>query len=178
MDADAQALKRFLDGDEKAFEELVSRYEAQVRRLAFGILGDRGLSEDVAQEAFLTAYRKARSFLGRGTFRSWLFRITINRARDERRRQGRRLEVSLEEVEAAGSEPHRGLEAGWSITRVLSKLRPEHRSVILLREVEGMSYREIAETLGWPLGTVETRIHRARIELRAALAERGLDKET
>lgn len=86
--------------------------------------------------------------------------------------------MSLEEVEAAGSEPHRGLEAGWAITRVLSKLRPEHRSVILLREVEGMSYREIAETLGWPLGTVETRIHRARIELRAALAERGLDKET
>lgn len=178
MDADEEALRRFLDGDERAFEELVSRYEAQVRRLAFGVLGDRELSEDVAQEAFITAYRKARTIRGRGAFRSWLFRIAINRARDERRRQGRRLEVTLEGVEEGGSEPHRGLEAGWSLARVLSRIRPEYRAAILLREVEGMSYREIADTLGWPLGTVETRIHRARIELRAVLTEQGWERDS
>jgi RNA polymerase sigma-70 factor (ECF subfamily) len=177
MDADEEALKRFLDGDERAFEELVSRYEARVRCLAFGILGNRELSEDVAQEAFITAYRKAKSFRGRGAFRSWLFRIAINRARDERRRQGRRLEVALEVVEEAGSEPHHGLEAGWTLARVLANLRPEYRAAILLREVEGLSYRQIADTLGWPIGTVETRIHRARIELRDALTERARDKE-
>lgn len=177
MDEDGATLQRFLDGDERAFEELVSRYEVQVRRLAFGVLGDRELSEDVAQDTFITAYRKARTFRGGGAFRSWLFRIAINRARDERRRQGRRLEVALEGSDERVSEPHRGLEAGWALARILPTIRPEYRAAILLREVEGLSYREIADTLGWPLGTVETRIHRARLELRAALKNDGVDKE-
>jgi RNA polymerase sigma-70 factor (ECF subfamily) len=171
MDEDARTLERFLAGDEAAFEELVVRYESKVRNVAYGILRDRALSEDVAQETFLAAHRKARSFRGvqsGRSFRSWLFRIAVNRARDEYRRRSRRGEVLLEESEGASEAPW---DARLDLTKALSKIRPEHRTVVVLRDVEGLSYAEIAKVLDWPAGTVMTRIHRARLELRALLSE-------
>jgi RNA polymerase sigma-70 factor (ECF subfamily) len=171
MEDEARALERFLGGDEAAFEDLVTRYESKVRTLAYGILRDRGLAEDVAQETFLTAHQKARSFRGDSpaSFRSWLFRIAVNRARDELRRKSRRGEVELDESEA-------GRDAPWDqrldLSRAIAEIRPEHRTALILREVEGLSYAEIAEALGWPAGTVMTRIHRARLELRALLSEK------
>lgn len=173
MDADRDALARYLDGDERAFEELVIRYEAKIRNVAFGVLRDRGLAEDVAQETFLTAYRKAGSFRGEGSVRSWLFRIAVRRALDELRRRRRKSEVELTDAGGPVQEPHKGLEAGWNLDRVLSELTPEHRTALILREVEGLSYREIAESLGWPVGTVATRIHRARSEVREMLEGRA-----
>ncbi|HXV62907.1 MAG TPA: sigma-70 family RNA polymerase sigma factor [Vicinamibacteria bacterium] len=173
--ADEELLSRYLDGDERAFEELVVRYEARVRNLVIRLLKDYSLAEDVAQETFLTVHRRARNFRGSGTFRSWLFRIAINRAQDELRRRNRRREVELER-DRPWPEPaartHEGLDARWDTARALDALRPEHRLAIVLREVEGLSYREIAETLGWPLGTVQARIHRGRLELRALLEEK------
>lgn len=173
MDADRDALARYLDGDERAFEELVIRYEAKIRNVAHGVLRDRGLAEDVAQETFLTAHRKARSFRGEGSVRSWLFRIAIHRALDELRRRGRKSEVELTDAGGPLHEPHQGLEAGWNLDRALAVLTPEHRTALILREVEGLSYREIAEALGWPVGTVATRIHRARTELKELLQGRA-----
>ncbi len=174
MEADRDALARYLDGDERAFEELVIRYEAKVRHVAFGVLRDRELAEDVAQETFLTAYRKAGSYRGEGSVRSWLFRIAVRRALDELRRRGRRAEVPLPESQTAPGElaqPHKGLEAAWDLDRALDALVPEHRAALILKEVEGLTYQEIADSLAWPLGTVATRIHRARLELKAALQE-------
>ena len=173
MDADRDALARFFDGDERAFEELVIRYEAKLRNIAFGVLRDRALAEDVAQETFLTAYRKADSFRAEGSVRSWLFRIAVRRALDELKRRGRKAEVALEIFHDARwvDEPHKQLDAGWDLERALERLTPEHRAVLMLKEVEGFSYQEIAESLGWPMGTVATRIHRARLELRASLRE-------
>jgi len=172
MDADRDALARYLDGDERAFEELVVRYEAKVRQVANGVVRDPALAEDVAQETFLTAYRKAGSFRGDGSFQSWLLRITVRRALDELRKRGRKAEVAFEETSGPSSEPHGGLEAGWDIARGLAGLSPEHRAALMLKEVDGMSYREIADVMDWPMGTVATRIHRARLELRARLQER------
>lgn len=174
MDADRDALARYLDGDERAFEELVIRYEAKVRRIAFGVLRDHALAEDVAQETFLTAYRKAKTFRGEGSVRGWLFRIAVRRALDELRRRGRKAEVTYfgDGAEPAVGEPHRQLEAEWDLERGLACLTPEHRTALLLKEVEGLSYQEIADSMGWPMGTVATRIHRARLELRAQLRER------
>ena len=173
MDADRDVLARYLDGDERAFEDLVIRYEAQVRRIAFGVVRDYALAEDVAQETFLTAYRKADSFRAEGSVRSWLCRIAVRRALDELKKRGRKAEVALPEAEGRGVEPHKQLDAGWDLERALRRLTPEHRAALILKEVEGLSYQEIAETLGWPMGTVATRIHRARLELRASLQEKS-----
>lgn len=175
MDADRDVLARYLDGDERAFEELVIRYEAQVRRIAFGVLRDHALAEDVAQETFLTVYRKAHSFRNQGSIRSWLCRIAVRRALDELKKRGRKAEVALAPFTddgRRGAEPHKQLDAGWDLERALDGLTPEHRAAIMLKEVEGLSYQEIAESLGWPMGTVATRIHRARLELRARLREK------
>jgi RNA polymerase sigma-70 factor (ECF subfamily) len=174
MEADRDALARYLNGDERAFEELVIRYEAKVRHVAFGVLRDRELAEDVAQETFLTAYRKAKSYRGEGTVRSWLFRIAVRRALDELRRRGRKSEVALPDTQGVhqSHQPHKGLEAAWDLDGAMDTLVPEHRVALMLKEVEGLSYQEIAESLGWPIGTVGTRIHRARLELKAALQER------
>ncbi len=171
MDADRDALARFLDGDERAFEELVIRYEAKLRNVAFGVLHDRALAEDVAQETFLIAYRKADSFRAEGSVRSWLFRIAVRRALDELKKRGRKAEVALVDDGGRVDEPHKQLDAGWDLERALERLTPEHRAALILKEVEGLSYQEIAESLGWPMGTVATRIHRARLELRASLQE-------
>ena len=176
MDADRDALARYLDGDERAFEELVVRYEAKVRNVAFGIVRDRALAEDVAQETFLTAHRKAGSFrgaFGDASVRSWLFKIAVRSALDEHRRRSRKAEVALVDDGPRTVEPHRQLEADWDLSRALESLTPDHRAVIMLKEVEGLSYQEISESLGWPMGTVATRIHRARLELRAKLREKA-----
>lgn len=169
MDDDRELLERFLAGDETAFEALVVRHEAGLRGLAYGVLRDRGLAEDVAQETFLTAHRRAKSFRGEGSVAGWLRRIAVNLARDELRRQKRRPEAALPDGLEPSGEPQLANEARWDIRRGLGKLRPEHRIALVLRDVQGLGYREIAEALGWPLGTVQARVHRARQELRQAL---------
>lgn len=176
METDESLVIRFRDGDEAAFEALVRRYEAPLRKLAFGYLRDRMLAEDVAQEAFLQAYQRIGT-LGRvEAFRSWLYRIAINRAHDELRRRARKREVGGEE----GEERIRQLEEpvslgrtlesrdlGRRLSKIIAKLPAKYKDPLLLKEVQGMTYAEIAELLGWPMGTVQIRVHRARLRLRA-----------
>ena len=182
MDSDEQLLSRFLTGDERAFETLVGRYEAPLRKLAYGLVRDWGLAEDVAQDAFLRAYRKAATFRGGASVTAWLYRIAINRAHDELRRIRRKGEISLESAEIRGLEldesrttSAEALAAAHELERhvsmALSEMREEYRTALILREMEGMTYREIAELLGWPLGTVQIRVHRGRLELRSRLRE-------
>jgi len=175
LEPDESLVVRFRDGDEEAFEALVKRYEAPLRKLAFGYLRDRMLAEDVAQESFLLAYQRIGS-LGRvEAFRSWLYRIAINRAHDELRRRARKGEVAGEE----GEERIRQLEEpvaltssieardlGRRLSKVIAKLPEKYRRPLLLKEIQGMTYAEIAELLGWPMGTVQIRVHRARLRLR------------
>lgn len=180
MDSDEQLLSQFLSGDERAFETLVSRYEAPLRKLAYGLVRDWALAEDVVQDAFLRAYRKAETFRGGANVKAWLYRIAINRAHDELRRIRRKGEVSLESAPVAGLDVHGGghptaedtaaaRELEGHIATALSGMRDEHRTALILRDIEGMTYREIAELLGWPLGTVQIRVHRGRLELRSRL---------
>ena len=182
MDSDEKLLARFLGGEEDAFEALVVRYEAPLRRLAYGLVRDWGLAEDIAQDAFLRAYQKAATYRGGAAVKAWLYRIAINRAYDELRRLQRKREVPLEKagvpgraarVEAVYASTQALAEVGELQRRVagaLAELRPEYRTPLVLREIEGMTYREIAEVLDWPLGTVQIRIHRGRLELRSRLA--------
>lgn len=172
---DEVLVNRFRDGDEAAFEALVKRYEAPLRKLAFGYLRDRMLAEDVAQESFLLAYQRIGS-LGRvEAFRSWLYRIAINRAHDSLRRIARKGEIGgqqgeqrigqLEEPsDAAAQLVSRDL--GRRLAGAVAELPEKYRRPLLLKEIEGMTYAEIAELLGWPMGTVQIRIHRARLRLR------------
>lgn len=177
MDSDEKLLTRFLDGEEEAFEALVVRYEAPLRKIAYGLVRDWGLAEDIAQDAFIRAYRKAATFRGGASVKAWLYRIAINRAYDELRRFQRRREIPLEQAglpeggRASTEAIAETRELRGGITLALAALRPEYRTPLVLREIEGMTYREIAEFLDWPLGTVQIRIHRGRLELRSHLAQ-------
>ena len=179
MDSDERLLERFLAGDEVAFEDLVRRHEALLRNLAHGFVRDRALAEDIAQESLLRAYRKAGSFKGRGSVRNWLCRIAVNRAQDELRRIKRKAEVPWEAAEDVGTATGSteqlvaSRELGRQLAEAMAGMRKEHREVLVLRDVQGMTYSEIARFLGWPLGTVQARVHRARLEVRGFLKSRG-----
>jgi RNA polymerase sigma-70 factor (ECF subfamily) len=177
MESDEQLLARFLEGDDVAFEGLVTRYEAGLRNVAFGFVRDHGLAEDIAQDTFIRAYSKASSIRKGGSVKGWLYRVAINRAQDELRRIKRKREVSMDELtvdpkagrETSGESLAASKELEHHLDEALAEVREEHRLPLVLREVEGMTYAEIAEQLGWPLGTVQTRVHRGRLELRAIL---------
>ncbi|MGH9461683.1 MAG: sigma-70 family RNA polymerase sigma factor [Vicinamibacteria bacterium] len=177
MDSDERLLSRFVEGEEEAFEALVVRYEAPLRKLAYGLVRDWGLAEDIAQDAFIRAYRKATTYRGGASVKAWLYRIAINRAYDELRSLRRKKEVPLEQAglfEWAGRQASteamaEARELQEHMARALAGLRPDYRTPLMLREIEGMTYREIADFLGWPLGTVQIRIHRGRLELRSRL---------
>ncbi len=185
MDSDEQLLSQFLAGDERAFETLVGRYEAPLRKLVYGLVRDWALAEDVAQDAFLRAYRKASTFRGGSSVKAWLYRIAINRAYDELRRTRRKGEISLEsagvELDESRTASPEALAAARELERhiamALSEMREEYRTALMLREMEGMTYREIAELLEWPLGTVQIRVHRGRLELRSRLRQLWAPRE-
>ena len=181
MEPDEILVARFLEeGDEAAFESLVRRYQASLRKVAFGYLRDTMLAEDVAQEAFLQAYQRMHT-LGRAeAFRGWLYRIAINRAHDYLRRMARKRELAGEEGEerirqlADPVELARQLENkdfGRRLAVTLAGLPEKYRRPLILKEIEGMTYAEIAELLDWPMGTVQIRIHRARLKLRERARE-------
>jgi RNA polymerase sigma-70 factor (ECF subfamily) len=175
-------------GREAAYRELIRRYERPVFALLFRMVRDRELAEDLAQETFIKALNAIESYRPEFKFSSWIFKIANNAAIDHLRRReldtlsldgsphaetpeqmqatalqiGARQESPLDAVEAK--------ELGGAIEQAIAGLRPEYRSCILLRHVEGRAYEEIAEILNLPLGTVKTYIHRARNELRQALA--------
>ena len=188
MDSDDQLLSQFLAGDERAFETLVGRYEAPLRKLVYGLVRDWALAEDVAQDAFLRVYQKASTFRGGSSFKAWLYRIAINRAHDELRRIRRKGEISLESAAIGGLELDEGRtssaealasarELERHVAMALSEMRQEYRTALMLREMEGLTYREIAELLEWPLGTVQIRVHRGRLELRSRLRQLWAPRE-
>ncbi len=177
------------EGREAAYRELVRRYERPVFSLIYRMVRDRELAEDLAQETFVKALNAIESYRPEFKFSSWIFKIANNASIDQLRRRelntlsldgspnaetadaveatalqiGDRAETPLEELEAR--------ELGGAIEVAIGQLRPEYRSCILLRHVEGRPYEEIAEMLELPLGTVKTYIHRARNELRQALSD-------
>lgn len=174
-------------GDLDAFNRLVLVHQTKVFNLAYRITGDPAMAADVAQETFLSAYRKLNGYRG-GSFRAWLFRIATNAAYDELRRRKRRPAASLEaaEEESAsgdglgsmealfGSEesPEAALERGElrrAIERCLEALPQEFRTVVVLADVLALDYREVAASIGSPIGTVRSRLARARARLRDCL---------
>jgi RNA polymerase sigma factor (sigma-70 family) len=152
--------------DEATFHDLVDRYANEMYRLAVSLVGNAADAEDVVQETFSGAFQALPNFDGRSSVRTWLSRILVNQAAKWRRRRKVRRTVMLDAA-APGPSPEMGLRI--DVLGSLETLSPEHREVIALREFQEMSYDEMAEVLGVPRGTVESRLFRARQELRDRL---------
>lgn len=175
-------------GHEPAYRELIRRYERPLFSLVFRMVRDRELAEDLSQETFVKALNALDSYRPEFKFSSWIFKIANNAAIDHLRRREldtlsldgsphaetpEAIEATALQIGNRGESPLDAVEAkelGGAIEHAIGLLRPEYRSCILLRHVEGRAYEEIAEILNLPLGTVKTYIHRARNELRQALA--------
>ena len=174
---DQQLVERAQRGDKRAFELLVEKYQRKLARLISRLVRDPGEVEDVTQEAFVKAYRALPSFRGDSAFYTWLYRIGINTAKNYLVALGRRAPTSteVEAEEAEGYESGELLrdintpesllltkEIGTTVNAAIESLPEELRSAIQLRELEGMSYEEIAKLMDCPIGTVRSRIFRAR----------------
>jgi len=163
---DIQLVRRACDGDSRAFHDLLDRHAQRLYRLAVSLVDNTADAEDVVQETFIGAYRGLRSFEGRASVKTWLTRILFTQAALMRRNRRRRSGSGLDEsASAAVINP----DAGMDVQAALRRLSPEYREILMLREFERMSYEEIAEVLDVPRGTVESRLHRARGELREKL---------
>jgi len=180
-------IRRVQRGDTDAFEVLVAAYEKNVFNVALQMTGNREDAQDMTQEAFLKAYSSLSSFRGDSKFSSWLYRIVSNVCLDFKRRQGRRPSSSLTVEDDEGENiqldiadesqsPEALLERKMTREAVragLQQLPDEQRQILLLREIQGLSYEEIGEAMGLEAGTVKSRIFRARKKLCAFLLKDG-----
>jgi len=193
-EADQVLVERVQRGDKQAFGLLVSKYQRKLIRLLSRLIRDPAEVEDVAQEAFIKAYRALPGFRGDSAFYTWLYRIGINTAKNFLAAQGRRAPTSTEfdSEEAEGFDdgeqlrdnntPERILmskEIGNTVNAAMTELPEDLRTAIVLREIDGLSYEEIAQIMDCPIGTVRSRIFRAREAIAAKLQpllETGSDK--
>ena len=175
-------------GREPAFRELLSRYERPVFSLIYRMVRDRTLAEDLAQEAFVRAFNAIASYKSSYKFSNWIFKIANNHTIDHLRKrkldtvsihgsphatsedEASQTRVVVESHDETPQQYVENKELGGQIEEAIGELRPEYRSVILLRHVEGYAYEEIADIMELPLGTVKTYLHRARNELKDRLA--------
>jgi RNA polymerase sigma-70 factor (ECF subfamily) len=169
---------RLREGDAEALREVVDAFSARIAGAVGGMLKDRDAVDDVVQETFVKAFYRIRSFQGESGLYTWLYRIALNASKDFAKRRRRRPAVALDEADPSGATPSRAEPAVESLERREARLRvraairtlpAKFRSVLVLREIEGLRYEEIAEVLCLSLGTVESRLFRARRRLRAAL---------
>ncbi|TMA43014.1 MAG: sigma-70 family RNA polymerase sigma factor [Deltaproteobacteria bacterium] len=173
-------------GDKRAFRALVERYQRRVVQLALGMTKDPDEAMDIAQETFVRVHRYLPSFKGDSSFFTWTYRIAMNLCLDVQRRRGRLERVDLEqgdeaEIEAAMDAPSAALagpqrqalnaELRGRIEEALASLSENHRAILLLREVEGLSYEDLAKVLGIRKGTVMSRLFHARLKMQNKLRE-------
>jgi RNA polymerase sigma-70 factor (ECF subfamily) len=192
-EVDQQLVERAQRGDKKAFEMLVLKYQRKLARLLSRFVRDAGEVEDVTQEAFIKAYRALPSFRGDSAFYTWLYRIGINTAKNYLVAMGRRAPTStgFDAEEAEGFEEAEQLrdnntpenelmsrEIAETVNKAMAGLPEELRTAITLREIEGLSYEDIAGVMNCPIGTVRSRIFRAREAIAAELRPLlGTDKD-
>lgn len=185
-DGQAVLVARCVAGDEVACAELVDEHQRMVYQLAIHLLGDHNEALDLSQEVFLRVFRTLDRFGGRSTLRTWIYRIVINQARNRMRwwrRRRRGDQVSLDDfvrergdlpetrVAASPDRVFRQKELAQRLQQALDRLPFDQKTAIVLREVEGLSYEEIGDSLGVALGTVRSRLARARETLRAELRD-------
>ncbi len=184
---DEELVRRFQSGDLEAYGDLVQRYQDRIFTLCLRWMHNRSIAEEVAQDVFLAAYRALDRFRGDAKFSTWLFRIAVNHCKNRklyrhRRAQGRH--EPLEGLSPDGDGPKRQIaaegpgtdegvhrsEAGKILELGLAELDEDFRSIIVLRDIDGLAYEEIADILDLPKGTVKSRLHRARAQLAKILS--------
>jgi RNA polymerase sigma-70 factor (ECF subfamily) len=196
--SDLEVIQRVRNGESEAFRLLVERYQARAYRLALRVLRDEEAARDAVQDAFVKAFSALGRFEGRSSFFTWFYRLVMNQCLDARRRDKSGREVAFEEGGGQELVPESSLELvpqvdGVSfapaaslmrkellehLARAVDRLPPQARETLLLREVEGLSYSEIASALEIPKGTVMSRLHYARKQLQEWLVEAGVAQAT
>jgi len=182
--SDEELVEACQAGEASAFDLLVARWEDKIRGAAYRFLGSEEEARDVAQEAFLKAYRALGGFKREARFSSWLYQIATNLCRDRLRRRRTRATVSLEELEETGPvimDPRPGaherlhqLDLGRAVRRAVNALPEEQREVVILKEYQELTFLEIAQALDVPLSTVKTRLYRGLGQLRLRLEREGM----
>jgi RNA polymerase sigma-70 factor (ECF subfamily) len=184
--ADESLVELAQGGDYAAYEEIVRRYQDKAFRLAFSLTKNETDAQDVVQEAFLNMYRKLDSFKGDAQFGSWMYRVVVNAGLMRLRKRKRRSEVSVDQENGEfreddyyvatvpqwrvrADEAVENRELRQKIIEAVDELAPKYQTVFLLKEVEGLKLDEIAEVLDLSVGGVKSRLHRARLHLRATL---------
>ncbi|MEO1087268.1 MAG: sigma-70 family RNA polymerase sigma factor [Acidobacteriota bacterium] len=170
-------------GDESAFEEIYQRYAGLVYNLCFRMAGRGEEAEDLTQEVFMRIHRHLARFNGRSSLKTWIYRVTLNHCRSKLSRKRYPTAPLAEEVEEGGvlleatdrgpEESSLARDAARRVAAGLLKVKPKYREAVVLRDIEGLAYDEIAEVLGVRIGTVRSRIARGRDQLRLALTPRG-----
>ncbi len=181
--SDVELVQSSVGGDQGAFRELMERYKGRAYAVAVGILGDPDEAIDAVQDAFIKAYYNLKDFRGGSSFYTWFYRMLVNGSIDRWRKTGRKGEVALDETRISedDSPPEAGVyprtpedlagnrQLADALNEAIAALPEYHRAVILLREVDGLSYDEIAESMGCSVGTVMSRLHYARGRLKETL---------
>ncbi len=179
-----QRLKR---RDPRAFEQLVNRFQTPVYNLVYRMIGNRAEAEDLAQEVFVSVFKKIDTFRGDASISTWVYRIASNHCKNRQkylgRRQARPLAPEMEGAELNGStvvhtaapvtrpdELVEGYQTEKIIQQAIAELDEEHRLILVLRDIQSVSYEDISTITGLPLGTVKSRLHRARMSLKDKLA--------
>tara|TARA_Y100001968_G_scaffold311077_1_gene332734 strand:+ start:2179 stop:2784 length:606 start_codon:yes stop_codon:yes gene_type:complete len=183
--SDQELVERIIEGERDLYRVLVDRYQGRVFRVAFGLMRNQEDAREVTQEAFIKAYRSLPSFRRDSSFYTWIYRITINLGIDQKRKAYRSRETPLDEGRLHLSDAHqtgprplpgpgqslRRRELAGRIGEAIAELPEDQRQVVLLREVQGLSYKEIAETVGVAEGTVMSRLFYARKKLQVLLED-------
>jgi RNA polymerase sigma-70 factor (ECF subfamily) len=188
--SDEELVARSMGGDLDSFNQLVLRWERPIYALAYRVIGREEEARDVAQEAFLRAFRALPGFKGQAKFSSWLYRITLNLCRDWMRKE-RRTPVSqapegIDIIELAGeATPHETIEQmvgrkelGRAVSKAMAALPEEQRTAIILKEYHGLTFQEIADMLDCPLSTVKTRLYQGLSVVRKQLEEAGVSSDS
>ncbi|MGM0577838.1 MAG: RNA polymerase sigma factor [Myxococcota bacterium] len=185
---DAEIVEKVVAGDHRAFRILVERYERKVYTIAYGVLRNEDAAMDATQDAFVKVYKNLPRFKGDSSFYTWLYRIVVNLCIDKKRKQKRAAEVEYEDTRSHGlgeaptdgptlasihidnpAKAYARQELREHMEQALDALSDAHREILLLREVEGLAYEDIADTLDIPKGTVMSRLYHARKNFQKAL---------
>ncbi|MCX5871829.1 MAG: sigma-70 family RNA polymerase sigma factor [Deltaproteobacteria bacterium] len=185
-DEDEKLIERFANGDREAFSQLVTKYQKKVFSVAYRFVGDTEEANDLAQEVFTAAYQNLKNFRGDSKFSTWLFQIATNRGKNRfkyLKRRGFFTNRGSSENDDEGDQSYRafpdhstnpedllsGSQIRHAVLEAINELDPDHRDIVILRDIEGFSYDEIAQMLNLPEGTTKSRLHRARMVVKEKL---------